>query len=49
MKKRKFYTILSRDNRHTYGAFERNKEGLSLAKQYKGKLEKEHKIKFVIK
>jgi hypothetical protein len=49
MKKKKCYTILSKKSRHIYGAFERNKDGLTLAKKYKGKLEKEHKIEFVIK
>jgi hypothetical protein len=49
MKKRKCYTILSRDSRHNYGAFERNKDGLQRAKAYKIKLTKEHKMDFIIK
>ena len=49
MKKKKCYTILSKNNRHIYGAFDRNKNGLALAKKYKNKLKKEHKIDFVIK
>lgn len=49
MKKRKCYTILSKNSRHTYGAFERNKAGLEQAKKYKQKLVKEHKMDFIIK
>lgn len=49
MKKKKYYTILSKKSRHVYGAFERDKNGLSLAKKYKEKLKKEHKIEFIIK
>jgi hypothetical protein len=49
MKKKKFYTILSKITRHIYGAFERNKEGLLQAKKYKEKLKKETKIDFIIK
>ena len=49
MKKKKFYTILSKISRHNYGAFERNKKGLENAKSYKLKLVKEYKMDFVIK
>jgi len=49
MKKRKFYTILSKKNRHNYGIFERNKQGLIKAKKYKERLVKENGIEFVIK
>lgn len=49
MKKKKCYTILSKDNRHTYGAFERTKLGLEQAKKYKQKLIKEYKMDFIIK
>ena len=48
-KKRKYYLVLSRKNRHIYGAFERNKGGLEEAKKYKEKLKKEHKTDYVIK
>jgi hypothetical protein len=49
MKKKKYYSILNKKNRHLYGCFNRNKDGLSLAKKYKEKLQKEHGIEFVIK
>ena len=48
-KKQKFYTILSKVGRRQYGVFQRSKEGLKLAKQYKEKLVKENQIDFVIK
>ena len=49
MKKKKFYIVLSKEKRHNYGVFERNKLGLDQAKIYKEKLTKELQILFVIK
>ena len=49
MKKKKYYLILSKESRHNFGAFERNKAGLALAKKYKQKLIKEQKMEFIIK
>jgi hypothetical protein len=49
MKKKKYYIILSKKNRHNYGAFPRDKIGLMSAKKYKEKLVKENGIEFVIK
>lgn len=49
MKKRKCYTILSKNKRHNYGIFERTKDGLAKAKKYKLNLIKDLKMEFIIK
>jgi len=50
MKKRQFYLILNKKNKHTYGAFPRTKQGKLNALAYKEELKKEHEgSDFVIK
>jgi hypothetical protein len=50
MKKKQFYLILNKKNKHTYGAFPRTKEGKESAVKYKKKLISKNKsLDFIIK
>jgi len=50
MKRRPFYLVINKKNKHTFGAFPRTKDGRAAAKEYKEKLLRENKdSSFIIK